>query len=55
MSAAATSPDGTSPGRTKPAARRNFLGLVSEQSLYNLLVRTVELEVLPAAASTASA
>src|SRR5215472_8896066 len=30
------------------AARRNFLGLVSEQSLYNLAARTVELEVLPA-------
>ena len=31
------------------ARRRNFLGLVSEQSLYNLFVREVELEVLPAA------
>ena len=30
------------------ARRRNFLGLVSEQSRYNLLCRTVELEVLPA-------
>ena len=30
------------------AARRNLLGLVSEQSHYNLLTRTVELEVLPA-------
>ncbi|HEY8367834.1 MAG TPA: aldo/keto reductase, partial [Thermodesulfobacteriota bacterium] len=30
------------------AARRNFLGLVSEQSLYNLRDRTVELEVIPA-------
>ncbi|MHB8572562.1 MAG: aldo/keto reductase [Candidatus Dormibacteria bacterium] len=30
------------------AVRRNFLGLVSEQSFYNLMVRTVELEVLPA-------
>jgi aryl-alcohol dehydrogenase-like predicted oxidoreductase len=30
------------------ARRRNFLGLVSEQSLYNLMERTVELEVLPA-------
>ena len=30
------------------AAKRGFLGLVSEQSHYNLLVRTVELEVLPA-------
>src|SRR5437868_443539 len=30
------------------AARRHSLGLVSEQSLYNLTARTVELEVLPA-------
>jgi aryl-alcohol dehydrogenase-like predicted oxidoreductase len=30
------------------AARRNFLGIVSEQSLYNLTMRTIELEVLPA-------
>jgi aryl-alcohol dehydrogenase-like predicted oxidoreductase len=30
------------------AARRSFLGLVSEQSLYNLSARTIELEVLPA-------
>ena len=30
------------------AARRGTLGLVSEQSLYNLSARTVELEVLPA-------
>jgi aryl-alcohol dehydrogenase-like predicted oxidoreductase len=30
------------------AVRRSFLGLVSEQSLYNLNARTVELEVLPA-------
>ncbi len=30
------------------AARRNFLGLVSEQSLYNLNARMVELEVVPA-------
>jgi aryl-alcohol dehydrogenase-like predicted oxidoreductase len=30
------------------AARRHFLGLVSEQSLYNLAARTAELEVLPA-------
>ena len=29
------------------ADRRNFLGLVSEQSLYNLAVRSIELEVLP--------
>jgi aryl-alcohol dehydrogenase-like predicted oxidoreductase len=31
------------------ARARHFLGLVSEQSLYNLAARTVELEVLPAA------
>jgi NDP-hexose 2,3-enoyl reductase len=31
------------------ANRRNFLGLVSEQSLYNLTQRAIELEVLPAA------
>ncbi|NJC23581.1 aryl-alcohol dehydrogenase-like predicted oxidoreductase [Arthrobacter pigmenti] len=31
------------------AARRNYTGLVSEQSIYNLLTRTVELEVIPAA------
>jgi aryl-alcohol dehydrogenase-like predicted oxidoreductase len=30
------------------AARRGSLGLVSEQSIYNLTARTVELEVLPA-------
>ena len=30
------------------ASARHFLGLVSEQSLYNLAVRTVELEVIPA-------
>jgi aryl-alcohol dehydrogenase-like predicted oxidoreductase len=30
------------------AQQRNFLGLVSEQSLYNLAKREVELEVLPA-------
>ena len=29
------------------ATSRHFLGLVSEQSLYNLTARTVELEVLP--------
>ena len=32
------------------ANRRGFFGLVSEQSHYNLLTRTVELEVLPACA-----
>jgi aryl-alcohol dehydrogenase-like predicted oxidoreductase len=31
------------------AHRRHFSGLASEQSLYNLMERTVELEVLPAA------
>jgi aryl-alcohol dehydrogenase-like predicted oxidoreductase len=30
------------------AAARHFMGLVSEQSLYNLIERSVELEVLPA-------
>jgi aryl-alcohol dehydrogenase-like predicted oxidoreductase len=30
------------------AARRHYLGLVSEQSLYNLVQRSVELEVIPA-------
>ncbi|MFJ9696126.1 aldo/keto reductase [Kitasatospora sp. NPDC101183] len=35
--------------RAQEAARsRNFLGLVSEQSLYNLLDRAIELEVIPA-------
>lgn len=31
------------------AKRRNFMGLVSEQSLYNLAVRDVEIEVAPVA------
>jgi aryl-alcohol dehydrogenase-like predicted oxidoreductase len=30
------------------AAKRHSLGLVSEQSLYNLLVRSIELEMIPA-------
>jgi aryl-alcohol dehydrogenase-like predicted oxidoreductase len=30
------------------AQKRNFMGLVSEQSLYNLNARTIELEVVPA-------
>src|SRR6195952_1505645 len=30
------------------ANKRGFVGLVSEQSLYNLLQRTIELEVIPA-------
>ena len=35
--------------QAQEAARtRHFLGLVSEQSLYNLIDRTIELEVLPA-------
>ena len=34
---------------TEAARARHFLGLVSEQSIYNLLVRDIELEVLPAA------
>jgi aryl-alcohol dehydrogenase-like predicted oxidoreductase len=33
------------------AAARHFVGLVSEQSIYNLLTREVELEVLPACLS----
>jgi len=33
------------------AKARHFLGLVSEQSLYNLIDRTIELEVIPACAS----
>ncbi|MDG1784723.1 MAG: aldo/keto reductase [Ilumatobacter sp.] len=38
--------------QAKEAARaRHFLGLVSEQSLYNLTERTVELEVIPACRS----
>jgi hypothetical protein len=35
------------------AARRNLMGLVSEQSLYNLIVRDIELEVVPAASLAA--
>src|SRR5262245_62125091 len=31
------------------AAKRNYLGLVSEQSKYSLLTRAIELEVIPAA------
>jgi NDP-hexose C3-ketoreductase / dTDP-4-oxo-2-deoxy-alpha-D-pentos-2-ene 2,3-reductase len=34
---------------SEAARARHFLGLVSEQSIYNLLTRWVELEVLPAA------
>jgi aryl-alcohol dehydrogenase-like predicted oxidoreductase len=33
------------------AKQRRFYGLVSEQSLYNLIDRTIELEVIPACAS----
>jgi len=36
---------------SEAAKRRNFLGLVSEQSLYSLLTRTIELEVIPACES----
>jgi len=37
--------------KAQEAARaRGFMGLVSEQSIYNLLTRDIELEVLPAAA-----
>jgi aryl-alcohol dehydrogenase-like predicted oxidoreductase len=32
------------------AAARHFMGLVSEQSIYNLMARKVEMELLPAAA-----
>ena len=46
-SAAATSPPGTC-ARAAAASARHFMGLVSEQSLYNLAVRTVELELIPA-------
>ena len=49
MSARPTSPAGTSPRPTTAAAARNFFGLVSEQSIYNLLTGEIELEVLPAA------
>lgn len=31
------------------AAQRNFMGLVSEQSIYNLVVRDIEREIIPAA------
>ena len=34
---------------TEAAKQRHFLGLVSEQSIYNLMTRHIELEVLPAA------
>ena len=34
---------------TEAARARHFTGLVSEQSIYNLLVRDIELEVIPAA------
>lgn len=33
------------------ATQRHFMGLVSEQSIYNLRVRTVEIEVLPVCAA----
>ena len=37
------------------AAGRHFMGLVSEQSLYNLNARTIELEVIPACRPSAGA
>jgi aryl-alcohol dehydrogenase-like predicted oxidoreductase len=37
------------------ASARHFMGLTSEQSLYNLAVRTVELELIPALRSLVSA
>jgi aryl-alcohol dehydrogenase-like predicted oxidoreductase len=36
---------------SEAAKARHFLGLVSEQSLYNLIDRTIELEVIPACQS----
>ena len=45
----ATSPAGTSPRRRRPRRRGTSPACVSEQSIYNLLARDVELEVLPAA------
>ena len=47
MSAAATSPAWDIATANVIAFNRHFLGLVSEQSVYNLANRTVELEVLP--------
>ena len=41
--------------QAEPPRARGFTGLVSEQSLYNLATRGIELEVLPAARPTASA
>ena len=35
-------------GERRGRDARHFLGLVSEQSLYNLTARTIELEVIPA-------
>jgi hypothetical protein len=36
------------------AAARHFMGLISEQSLYNLAVRAVEMELIPRCATRAS-
>ena len=36
-------------------SQRHFVGLVSEQSIYNLMKRGIELEVIPAPESTGSA
>ena len=33
---------------SEAAKRRNYLGLISEQSIYNLTTRSIELEVIPA-------
>ena len=45
-----TSPAGIS-RRPRSAQPRHFVGLVSEQSIYNLMKRAIELEVIPAAES----
>ncbi len=47
--AVAILPVGISRQAQETAARHGLMGLVSEQSIYNLLTRDVELEVLPAA------
>ena len=54
-SAATILPAGTSLRPQELAKSRHFLGLISEQSLYNLLERTVELEVIQPVRPTASA
>ena len=47
-SAPATSPAGTSPRRARKPPRGGLTGLVSEQSIYHLNNRMIELEVIPA-------